>query len=190
VRPILGVVGSLWQRKIFQSPMTSQGGRRGSKASLTRRKKNERDFVQAHCRQASDAAKDCPADYSKQGEQRMKLETMLTLAAALVLTAGVALATQSKTTNPQTTKASVTPTSTSAVHHEMGTVASVTSNELVLDHTWKGKQEKTNFTLDSATKKEGNVKQGDQVVVYYHIEKGQRIATELKASTKPETKKT
>jgi hypothetical protein len=138
------------------------------------------------------AAKDCPANVlKKKGEQLMKPEKMLTLAAALVLTAGVALAIQAKTTSPTTTKASVHTASTSAVHHQMGTVASVTSNELVLDHTWKGKQEKTKFTLDSTTKKEGAVKQGDHVVVYYHLEKGQRIATELKASTnKPETKKT
>lgn len=125
------------------------------------------------------ADKDCPADLlKKEGEQLMKPEKMWTLAAALVLTVGVACATQTKTTKP-----SLTTASTSAVHHEMGTVGSVTSNELVLDHTWKGKQEKTKFTLDSATKKEGNVKQGDHVVVYYHLEKGQRIATELKSST-------
>src|ERR1700751_5470211 len=145
-----------------------------------------------HCRQAhTHAAKGLPSQITQeQGEQLMKPEKMLTLAAALVLTAGVALATQTKTTSPKTTNASVDTASTSAVHHEMGTVASVTSNELVLDHTWKGKQEKTKFTLDSATKKEGNVKQGDHVVVYYHLEKGQRIATELKARTsKPETKK-
>jgi hypothetical protein len=128
--------------------------------------------------------------YSKKGEQLMKLERMLTLVAALVLTAGVALATQTKTTIPTTTNASVHTASTSAVHHAMGTVASMTSNELVLDHTWKGKQEKTKFTLDSATKKQGDLKQGDHVVVYYQLEKGQRIATELKSSTnKPETKK-
>jgi hypothetical protein len=120
----------------------------------------------------------------------MKPEKMFTVVAALVLTAGVALATQTKTTNPTTGKVSMQTASTSAVHHEMGTVASVTSNELVLDHTWKGKQEKTKFTLDSSTKKQGNIQQGDHVVVYYHLEKRQRIATELKASTtKPETKK-
>ncbi len=62
----------------------------------------------------------------------MKPENMLILAAALVLTAAVALATQTNTTSPKTTKASVHTASTSTVHHEMGTVASVTSNVLLL----------------------------------------------------------
>jgi hypothetical protein len=57
----------------------------------------------------------------------------------------------------------------------MGTVSSVTANELILNHTWRGKEEKTKFTLDSRTNKEGNVGQGDHVVVYYHLEKGQRV---------------
>jgi hypothetical protein len=115
------------------------------------------------------------------------------LAVALVLAGGVGIASQtSKTNTPkQTTQASMHKTSNSTLHHEMGTVGSLTSNELVLDHTWKGKQEKTNFTIDSSTKKEGNITQGQHVVVYYHMEKGQRVATELKpsANSKNATKK-
>jgi hypothetical protein len=114
----------------------------------------------------------------------MRSEKVLIAAAALLLTAGVAIAGQTSSTNSakQTTPSSTQTKVNPAIHHRMGTVASLTANELVLDHTWKGKEEKTTFTLDSSTKKEGNIEQGEHVVVYYHVENGQRIATELKAS--------
>ena len=104
----------------------------------------------------------------------MKRGKIFTLAVAFVLTAGVALATQTKTNTSKQAPASVKTTAASVMHHETGTIASLTSNQLTLDHTWKGKQEQTKFTLDSATKKEGNVAKGDHVVVYYHLENGQR----------------
>jgi hypothetical protein len=75
---------------------------------------------------------------------------------------------------------------------ERGLVASMAANELALDQTWKGKEEKTKFTLNSETKKEGNIAKGDRVVVYYRFENGERIATELRAiqnNSKMETKK-
>jgi predicted RNA-binding protein (virulence factor B family) len=116
----------------------------------------------------------------------MKSAKLFGLAVALLFgVGGVVMASQAsgtsgaKQTTATTTKASVT------THHEMGTVESMTSNELVLDHAWKGKAEKTKFTIDSTTKKDENVKTGDRITVYYHVEKnGDRIATEIKPETK------
>jgi hypothetical protein len=125
----------------------------------------------------------------------MKSGKIFALAVTLIVAAGVvAIASQTSGTNSgKQTSQSATHTRTKAtVHHERGTVSSVAANELVLDHTWKGKEEKTKFKMDSDTKKEGSVDKGDHVMVYYRFEKGQRIATELKAlgpKTKAETKK-
>ncbi len=119
----------------------------------------------------------------------MKKMELFALAGGLILTAGLAIAGTASTTNGTNTTSSATQAKASpTVHHEMGTVSSVTAKELTLDHTWKGKQEKTAFTLDSSTKKEGNVAQGEHVTVYYRLEKGQRIATDLKvASSQPKS---
>lgn len=124
----------------------------------------------------------------------MKMREIFMLPAVLVV--GAALAMAGKTSESNSAKAtsqSDTHTTTKAtIHHETGTVSSLAANELVLGHTWGGKEEKTKFTLDSATKKEGKIEQGDHVVVYYRFEKGHRIATDLKAlgeKPKTETKK-
>ena len=123
----------------------------------------------------------------------MKKGKLIALAGVLVLMAGIAVAgTTSKTSNTKTTQNTTEAKTSATLHHETGTVSSVTANELILDHTWKGKAEKTTFTLDSTTKKEGNLKQGDRLIVYYHVDKGQRVATDIKQSAmtpKSETKK-
>jgi translation elongation factor P/translation initiation factor 5A len=124
----------------------------------------------------------------------MKCVKFFVLAGVLILTAGVAIADQSSGTS--SSKPATQPVTQekekAVVHHETGTVSSVTGTELVLAHKWRGKEEKAKFTLDSSTKKEGSIAQGGHVTVYYHFEDGQRVATELKASqTKPhvETRK-
>jgi Domain of unknown function (DUF5666) len=117
----------------------------------------------------------------------MKYVKLFAFAVALFIMAGGVMASQTKgSTSATSTKATTKTTASTAVHHEMGTISSLTSNELTLDHTWKGKEEKTKFTLESSTKKEGNIAQGDHVTVYYHLDNGQRVATEVKAlGTKP-----
>ena len=117
----------------------------------------------------------------------MKSGKLGILALGLFFTTGIVMAGQSSaTTKSVSTKMATESSTATKTHSESGTVSSLTSNELVLDHTWKGKKEKTNFTLDSSTKKEGNIAQGDRVTVYYRLESGKRVATELKASaTKP-----
>ena len=113
----------------------------------------------------------------------MKYGKTLIALAVLLMSAGVLVAQSSGASGAkQPTETAAHGKAIMTIHHEMGTIAALSANELTLDHTWKGKEEKTNFTLDPGTKKEGNIAQGDHVTVYYHFEKGQRIATELKAS--------
>jgi predicted RNA-binding protein (virulence factor B family) len=118
----------------------------------------------------------------------MKCLRFLALAGALILTAAIATAAQTSATSNSKQATQSSPQAKAVVHHEMGTVSSLTGTELMLAHKWRGKEEKTKFTLDSNTKKEGSITQGQEVTVYFHHEKGERIATEIKASqTKPST---
>lgn len=115
----------------------------------------------------------------------MKIGKLLTLAATLVLCAGVGMAART----PTTTNSSKTNTSTSAkmtTHHLTGTISSVTGSDLVVTHKYKGKDENSTFMLNSATKKEGNLNKGSLAVVYYELKNNQKIATEVKVN---ETKK-
>lgn len=125
----------------------------------------------------------------------MKTREIFVLPTVLALAAGLAMAAQTSGTNSakQTSRSDTHTTTKATVHHEMGTISSLTADELILDHAWRGREEKTTFKLDSETKKEGKIEQGDHVMVYYHFEKGRRVASELKAApTKSgtETKKT
>jgi len=123
----------------------------------------------------------------------MKKSKLCILPVALMVTAGLAIASQPSGANNSNRASSSGPhTVKASLHHESGKVSSLAGNELTLDHTWKGKAEKTKFTLNADTKKEGNIAQGDSVTVYYHFAKGHRVATELKAlgaNSKAETKK-
>jgi hypothetical protein len=106
----------------------------------------------------------------------------LAITAALMFgTAGIALAGQTTT---QSKTATTTNTASTTVHHEMGTVASMTNSDLVLSHEYKGKAESTKFMLDPSTKKEGAIDKGARVEVYYKTENHQHVATEIKAEAK------
>jgi hypothetical protein len=113
----------------------------------------------------------------------MKKRSILGLALMFILTAGIAVAVQTNTTDgaKQASQSATQMAASPSFHHELGTISSLTASELILDHTSNGKAEKTKFTLLPDAKKEGNIKQGERVIVYYRFEKGQRIATELKA---------
>jgi hypothetical protein len=114
----------------------------------------------------------------------MKYRKLVMLMSVLVMATGVPVAGQAKEKSgaKQSSKPAVEAKANVTVHRQMGTIASLAVNEMTLDRTWMGKEEKTKFTLEPDTKKEGNVQQGDHVIVYYHLEKGQRIATDLKAT--------
>ena len=121
----------------------------------------------------------------------MTKKTLFVLSVGLMVAVGLGMA--GPANSNQQSESNNHPTTNATVHHERGKVSSLAANELVLEHSWKGKEEKTKFTLESDTKKDGDIKDGDRVVVYYHFEKGQRIATELRAlrtNSKIETKKT
>ena len=121
----------------------------------------------------------------------MTKTTCFVLPVGLILAVG--LATAGATGSNQPSRSDAHASSKATVHHESGKVLSLTANELVLEHRWRGKEEKTKFTLESDTKKDTNIKEGDRVILYYHFEKGQRIATELRGVTTKsttETKKT
>lgn len=119
----------------------------------------------------------------------MKKGSFLALVAALVLAAGVAFAAQSSgTSSTKSSTQTTTQADKAVVHHETGMVSSMTGTELVLEHKWRGKEEKTTFMLDSNTKKDGTIGQGKAVTVYFRHEKGERLATEIKLSeNKPST---
>lgn len=112
--------------------------------------------------------------------------TIMMLAAAGMLMCGSAVAAQTaqskdtKATTPTTTSSDTKTEAKTVLHHEMGTIDSVTDSNLVLDHTYRGKMEKTTFVLDSSTKKVGDLEKGDKATVYYHLAKKDRIATEVK----------
>lgn len=123
----------------------------------------------------------------------MKKGSFLAVIAALILAAGAAFAAQSSgTSNTKPATQSATQAEKAVVHHETGMVSSMTGTELVLEHKWRGKEEKTKFMLDSNTKKDGTIEQGKEVTVYFRHEKGERLATEIKLSenkVRTETKK-
>jgi hypothetical protein len=101
-------------------------------------------------------------------------------AALLLATGGVALAAQtSKQPSSNTTSTSATTT-----HEEIGTITSMTNSDLVLSHTYKGKEESTTFKMDSNTKKEGTIDKGARVAVYFTDQNHERIATKVKAEPK------
>lgn len=111
----------------------------------------------------------------------MKIGKLLTLAAALLLCAGVGMAARTQTT----TNSSKTNTTTSAkmtTHHLKGTISSVTGSDLIVTHKYKGKDENSTFMLNSTTKKEGNLNKGALAVVYYEVKDNQKIATEVKVN--------
>jgi len=99
----------------------------------------------------------------------------------MLMTGGAALA---ATTSSQTNSTKSSNTAKATVHEKTGIVSSLTSSELVLSHSVRGKQEETTFKLDSSTKKEGTIDKGTHVAVYYKDQNHERIATEIKAEVK------
>ena len=111
----------------------------------------------------------------------MKIGKLLTMAAALVLCAGVSMAART-TATANSSRANTTTSSKMTTHHLTGTISSVTGSDLVVTHKYKGKDENSTFMLNSTTKKEGNLDKGAMAVVYYEVKNNQRIATEVKVN--------
>jgi hypothetical protein len=113
----------------------------------------------------------------------MKTRYFILLAGALLL-CGEGATISARTTSPKSTTTQTTTQAKAkpAVYHRMGTISSVTDSDLVLEHKWKGKEENTNFVLNSDTKKEGTLDKGEMATVYYRFTNKQRIATEIKVT--------
>jgi FlaG/FlaF family flagellin (archaellin) len=125
----------------------------------------------------------------------MKIAKLFSFLAVLILGCATAVCAASNTAPAKAKSTTTTSKSTTAtkpaVHHIMGTVASVTDSDLVVEHEWKGKKEQTKFALDSNTKKEGDITKGCHVNVAYELQNHQRTATEVKVSAmKSEMKNT
>lgn len=109
----------------------------------------------------------------------MRIGKLLIMAAALILTAGIAVATPLKTNNsPKTQKTSTSTKMTT--HHLMGTISSINGSDLIVSHKYNGKDESSTFVLNTATKKEGALAKGDRATVYYQVSNKQNIATNVK----------
>lgn len=109
----------------------------------------------------------------------MNFSRFLVAAAAALLLGGIALAAPGAKQTASTKTSTATMKTT--VHHESGVINSMTSSDLTLSHTYKGKTESLSFKLDPNTKKIGAIDKGARVVVYYKNENGEHLATEVKA---------
>jgi hypothetical protein len=108
-----------------------------------------------------------------------KWRVVIVSAVFAVATGGVALAANNQST-ANTTKNSTNTTLQATVHHEAGTVNSISNSDLVLQRNYKGKTHDVKFMLNSNTKKDGTINKGERVEVYYKHQKNERIATEVK----------
>jgi hypothetical protein len=111
----------------------------------------------------------------------MSFSRSVVVAAAVLLIGGVTLAAPAAKKQTSATSTS-TNTMKMSVHHELGVVDSITSSDLTLSHTYKGKTENVTFKLDPSTKQVGTIDKGAHVEVYYKNENGEHVATEVKAT--------
>lgn len=108
-----------------------------------------------------------------------KWKVLLVSATLALFTGGVTLAAKAHPAN-NPSKSSTTTNAKATVHSETGTVNSITNSDMVLEHSYKGKTHDVKFVVNSDTKQDGTIKQGEHVRVYFKHENGQRIATEVK----------
>jgi hypothetical protein len=122
----------------------------------------------------------------------MKCRYLVPLAAALLLCGeGAAVAARAASRDAATDKAT-TQKAKPAIYHRMGTISSVTGSNLLLERKANGKEQNTDFVLNSDTKKEGTLNKGEKATIYYRMDKKQRIATDVKVmepKSKTESKK-
>ena len=68
----------------------------------------------------------------------------------------------------------------SAKHVAVGTIASISADQVVVNEKVKGKEQPMTFKLNSSTQKSGNLKDGAYVTVQYHAENNQNVATSIR----------
>jgi hypothetical protein len=69
---------------------------------------------------------------------------------------------------------------TGSNHTAVGTIASMSDNQLVVNEKVKGKEQPVTFKLDSSTQKSGNLHQGTLVTVQYHSDKSEKVASSVR----------
>ena len=121
----------------------------------------------------------------------MKSLKALAVTSAFLLTGGIALAAppQNATTPTQTktyqsenmNNNGAQAKAEGAQHCIIGTVDSVTGSSVTVSHKYMGQEKTSAFQVKSSTKKEGNIKKGDRVAVYYDNVNSQHVATIVKA---------
>jgi hypothetical protein len=116
----------------------------------------------------------------------MRGKHLILLAAALLLCGGSATLAARSTSQTKAADNATSDKANTTIYHRSGTISSVTGSDLTLEHKWKGKDENTEFVLNSDTKKEGTLDKGEKAIVYYRMENKQRVATDVKVT---ETKK-
>jgi len=77
----------------------------------------------------------------------------------------------------------------SAKHVAVGTIASISAEQVVVNEKVKGKEQPMTFKLDSSTQKSGNLKDGAYVTVQYRSENNQNLATSIRERTSGATAK-
>ncbi|HKW55721.1 MAG TPA: hypothetical protein VJN42_00055 [Candidatus Acidoferrum sp.] len=122
----------------------------------------------------------------------MKNRHFILLAAALLFCGEGAMIAAQTTPKKADSKTNTQEKAKPATYHRMGTISSVSGSDLVLQRKYKGKEETTKFVLNSDTKKEGSLDKGEMATVFYHMDKKERVATEVRvtqAKSKTESKK-
>ena len=126
----------------------------------------------------------------------MKLLKSISVTSALLLTGGMAFAApqQSKSNKAHTPKETRTyqaqnmnnnggtrANANANLYLARGTITSVSKTKLVVKHQYMGKTEHTSFKITPNTIKEGKIKKGTHVVVYYENKgNGKHIAKTVK----------
>jgi hypothetical protein len=65
-------------------------------------------------------------------------------------------------------------------HTAVGTIASMSDDQLVVNEKVKGKEQPVTFKLDSSTQKSGNLQKGTLVTVQYHSDKSEKVASSVR----------
>ena len=120
--------------------------------------------------------------------KRFAICPLLIICAALLLAAGpvvdrVAAKAASQTAGKAAGQVSPPVTPQLKRHQATGSVASSGANQLVLLKTFGRNQARWNFVLNAKTKLDGKVTKGTRVRIYYHDDKGQRVAEQIKVLT-------
>jgi hypothetical protein len=99
------------------------------------------------------------------------------LTLALCVTVSASQNTKAKTNSSAAPQAK---TAHPATHFTQGTIASIDSNQLVVNRKGRGKQQQSTFTLNSDTQRTGNLAVGSRVSVQYREDNQQKTATSVR----------